>query len=101
MMPRRIASASAAVRSCTLNFWKMLLMCALAVSPLMPSAAAISLFRFPVASSSQHLELAQRQRRLAGARVERRLDFRRNARRPACTSRITRIRSSGTVSFSM
>ncbi len=52
MMPRRSASANAAVRSCTLNFKKMLLMCALAVSPLIPSAAAISLFLFPVASSS-------------------------------------------------
>ena len=52
MIPRRSASASAAVRSCTLNFRKMLLMCALAVSPLIPSAAAISLFLFPVASSS-------------------------------------------------
>jgi hypothetical protein len=51
MIPRRSASASAAVRSCTLNFWKMLLIWALAVSPLIPSAAAISLLRLPVASS--------------------------------------------------
>ena len=53
MMPRRSASATIAVRPCTFSFEYMLLTCASTVSPLMRSCVAISLVRFPAASSSR------------------------------------------------
>ena len=65
MMPRRSASASAAVRSCTLNFRKMLLMCALAVSPLMPEGCRNLLVPLPRRQQLEHLGLPERQRGLA------------------------------------
>ena len=77
-MPRRSASASAAVRSCTLNFRKMLLMCALAVSPLMPERRGNLLVPLPGRQQFEHLGLAQRQRRLAGPLFEHRRNLRRN-----------------------
>ena len=91
MSPRRSASASAAVRSWTLNLARMLLIWARAVSSLMPSSAATSLFRIPGRQKFQHLQLAQRQKPAVCARAS---SFAVTSggieRWPACTSRITR-----------